>query len=872
MKIKSIGLLCASSLASLLPLYANAQTPVQEDFNSNSTKSPWTALNGACLTASTLYTTGTVPAGTIPGCVAGPGVPNLYYGDVVANSAALSKPVGSQTGTTPLPDTPSSGSGATAVNGTGALRLTNGDTTSNGSNGNNETGAIISTQAFPSKNGLQITFNTVTYGGNAYNNGTSNSGADGISFFLADAGASASTTTSGTTTTTTYPSMALGSFGGSLGYDCSSAKTPADGMVGAYIGLGIDEFGNFANKTDNGNPNDPNAYSSKQPNTISIRGAGNINTAMVTALNASIPSPAVTSTTAPTSGLVYSYSTSGKKTITTTTTTTTVTTSTSTTTNYSVKTTTVSALCKSPTYTIVATPTVVTTTAAQVNGGAATTSRQTTTGTTTTTTQTVMDYPFITSSALLAGDNIYSQEANGSNPARLSAKPISYSLTLTSDGYLSVSYSYNGGVFTPVIKHQNITGTSTATNAVNNGTIPTNFLYGFAAGTGGGSNIHEITCFRAATNTDAAGSAAGNVPQNAKVKSGDGTQIYLASYNPTYWTGSLTASGLTVNSTTGVVSINPLANWDASCTLTGTANMPAGVSTLAGTCPTTGISWPAQGYSNRAIATWNDSANVAEAFTYSALQKAKQASIMDAGPYTVTPIDNLGSTRVPYLRGDQSNENGANATFRIRNSILGDIINSSPVWVGLPSSPYAQNWLDLLYPSAPAPNEAAAAIPYGSFQSISRLNVVYVGANDGMLHGFRAGQDTPIIANGVVTGSTFSNTDNDGVEVLAYVPSLALKTIHSVVDATATTNPLDYSDPTYAHNAFVDATPGVGDLFYGGAWHTWLVGGLGAGGNGGGIYACRFRGSGRPYVRPRQRPHQAGRFPRLCRLRWVLLR
>jgi len=33
----------------------------------------------------------------------------------------------------------------------------------------------------------------------------------------------------------------------------------------------------------------------------------------------------------------------------------------------------------------------------------------------------------------------------------------------------------------------------------------------------------------------------------------------------------------------------------------------------------------------------------------------------------------------------------------------------------------------------------------------------------------------------------------------------------------------------------VDATPGTGDLFYGGTWHTWLVGGMGPGGNA--IYA-----------------------------------
>ncbi len=70
-----------------------------------------------------------------------------------------------------------------------------------------------------------------------------------------------------------------------------------------------------------------------------------------------------------------------------------------------------------------------------------------------------------------------------------------------------------------------------------------------------------------------------------------------------------------------------------------------------------------------------------------------------------------------------------------------------------------------------------------------------------------------------------TTSNNDGLEVLAYVPNLALSTLSS------TTPTLNYSMPNYSHNAYVDATPGTGDLFYGGAWHTWLVGGLGAGGN-----------------------------------------
>ena len=42
--------------------------------------------------------------------------------------------------------------------------------------------------------------------------------------------------------------------------------------------------------------------------------------------------------------------------------------------------------------------------------------------------------------------------------------------------------------------------------------------------------------------------------------------------------------------------------------------------------------------------------------------------------------------------------------------------------------------------------------------------------------------------------------------------------------------PIDYANPQYGHQYYVDATPGAGDVFYNGQWHSWVVGGLGAGG------------------------------------------
>jgi type IV pilus assembly protein PilY1 len=141
---------------------------------------------------------------------------------------------------------------------------------------------------------------------------------------------------------------------------------------------------------------------------------------------------------------------------------------------------------------------------------------------------------------------------------------------------------------------------------------------------------------------------------------------------------------------------------------------------------------------------------------------------------------------------------------------------------------------------------------------------VYAGANDGFLHAFRAGS---FDGNGVFCNSTSLPTSsstncapltpNDGREVLAYMPGSVLNSaalsstaggcnvttstgtvvqnIHgwtpAIGGATQCETPeLDISATQYGHNFFVDATPGTGDLFYNNTWHTWLVGGLGAGG------------------------------------------
>jgi gliding motility-associated-like protein len=128
--------------------------------------------------------------------------------------------------------------GGIDADGQGYLRLT--------SNTNNQAGFARNTTAFPTANGLSISFDYFTYGG---------SGADGLAFFLYDA---------------TVNPFSIGGFGGSLGYAQSSTSP---GVSKAFLGLGIDEFGNFSNPTA-GRQGGPG----QRPSSVALRGDGNSST------------------------------------------------------------------------------------------------------------------------------------------------------------------------------------------------------------------------------------------------------------------------------------------------------------------------------------------------------------------------------------------------------------------------------------------------------------------------------------------------------------------------------------------------------------------------------------------------------------------
>ncbi|WP_027016851.1 pilus assembly protein [Comamonas composti] len=165
-----------------------------------------------------------------------------------------------------------------------------------------------------------------------------------------------------------------------------------------------------------------------------------------------------------------------------------------------------------------------------------------------------------------------------------------------------------------------------------------------------------------------------------------------------------------------------------------------------------------------------------------------------------------GENRLNYLRGDTSLEDRSASTyssskpFRKRKSRQGDIINSVVWYAGAPVSNYALKGYATFATKDPA-----------------RTSMIYVGGNDGMLHGFSAA---------------------DGSEKIAYVPRGVIPSLHKLTDP-------QYDD---MHQHFVDGSPMTGDVdlgtgvqapddplyssSYAPDWRTMLVGALGAGGKG----------------------------------------
>jgi type IV pilus assembly protein PilY1 len=248
--------------------------------------------------------------------------------------------------------------------------------------------------------------------------------------------------------------------------------------------------------------------------------------------------------------------------------------------------------------------------------------------------------------------------------------------------------------------------------------------------------------------------------------------VYQAKFDPVKWSGELLAFPI---STSGAISTTPI--WNAATQLS--AQLPA----------------------NRVILSYNPSTNTGIPFLWdTAVLSSTQQADLNQG---VTAADGRGAARVAYLRGDRSNEGSASTEFRIRNSssVLGDIAQSNPVFVGKAIQTYPD--------TAPFPTGSAAYSTFKNSQA-QRAGVVYVGANDGMLHGFSA---------------------STGNEVIAYAP-------HNLFSANASEGLHYLTEKTYGHRYYVDLGPSISDAYIKTTtngtvgWKTVLVGGERGGGRG----------------------------------------
>lgn len=170
-----------------------------------------------------------------------------------------------------------------------------------------------------------------------------------------------------------------------------------------------------------------------------------------------------------------------------------------------------------------------------------------------------------------------------------------------------------------------------------------------------------------------------------------------------------------------------------------------------------------------------------------------------------TAPDPLGEKRLNYIRGQSENEgpslvSGQFRERKVSKGKLGDIVHSSPVFVGSP--PFIGR------DAAPYPTVLADLYSQFAITKKARRESIYVGANDGMLHSLDA---------------------NTGEEIFGYVPNILFGELSEL------------TDPDYVHQFYVDASPSLNDIFFTptrgtnagtASWNTVLVGALAAGGKG----------------------------------------
>jgi len=239
------------------------------------------------------------------------------------------------------------------------------------------------------------------------------------------------------------------------------------------------------------------------------------------------------------------------------------------------------------------------------------------------------------------------------------------------------------------------------------------------------------------------------------------TQVYQAKFNSADWSGNVQAFNVDVSSGTLVPS------WETAALL------------------------PVHG--SRNIYTYDPTATAGSRgvpFLWTNLTTTPAGSSQQDYLNTLNGInDGQGESRLNWLRGDQSKEiSNSGGIFRNRATPLGDIINSDPLYVGDTDYGYASL-------------AGAEGSSYTAFLSATALRtpMLYLGANDGMLHGFDA------------------RANLGGAELLAYVPNVLYSELSKLTEV------------SYAHQYYVDGPLGVSDAYKGTDWYTLLAGTTGAG-------------------------------------------
>lgn len=270
------------------------------------------------------------------------------------------------------------------------------------------------------------------------------------------------------------------------------------------------------------------------------------------------------------------------------------------------------------------------------------------------------------------------------------------------------------------------------------------------------------------------GAAAAATTSNPNVSAGD-NQVFVSNFKSSEWSGELRSQRIDID--TGVVSSGP-PDWSASDLLDAKASRTIYMYTSSGASKLKEFSWSTLSATEQAY--------FSQAYVSTAGRALSQFCAF--GAYCLSAADQAaaaGEPLVNFLRGDRGNEGDLTESskyYRKRTHRLGDIVNSEAVYV----SKSLVNFTDA---------------DYDAFKSTAdaRQGVVYVGANDGMLHAFRA---------------------DNGEELWAFVPTAVLPDFYRLADKQYATQ----------HQYSVDGTPVVQDVYFGGTWHTLLVGGMGAGG------------------------------------------